>query len=102
MARSPLPDRQRSSACQIHATGDKGDADPICFARPLPEERYREQRRQRRHQSTEGRATRSAEDDNCAPLQNKRNDGHDDALEERLNREVGERYRPSLAPYKAK
>lgn len=53
---SLLPARQRSSACQKDACGDEDDANPICFVWPLPEERYCKQCRQRRHQSSKGRA----------------------------------------------
>jgi hypothetical protein len=51
------PARQRSSACQIDAGGDEGDADPVYFVWPLVEERYCQQCRQRRHQSSKGGAT---------------------------------------------
>src|SRR5438445_8172700 len=92
MALSLLPARQRSSARQIDTGGDEDDADPICFVWPLPEEWDCEQCRQRRHQRSKGRATRSAKDGNRAAIQKEGDNGHEHALENRLNCNVGERY----------
>src|SRR5260370_25315920 len=80
-----------SSARQRDTGRDEDDTRPICFIRPLAEKRYCKQCRQRRHQSSKGCASRSAKDGNRTAIQKKRNDGHDNALEKRLNRNVGER-----------
>src|SRR5258708_40288334 len=83
--------RQLSSARQINAGRDEDDTRAILFNRPLAEKRYCKQCRQRRHQSSKGCASRSAKDGNRTAIQKKRNDGDDNALEKRLNRNVGER-----------
>jgi len=85
------PARHRSYACQIDAGGDQDDVDPICFVWPLPEERYCKQRRQRRHQGSKSRATRRAKDGNRAAIQKEGDNGHENALEDRLNCHVGAR-----------
>src|SRR5215471_14448567 len=88
-----LSSRQRSSACQIHASGDEDNAEPIGFARPLGEERDSEQGRKRRHQGAERCAPRGTKNDNGTAIENNRNDSHENALENSLYRQIGERYR---------
>src|SRR3989442_252997 len=81
----------RSSACQIDTGGDQDDGDPIGLVWPLPEEGDGEQCRQRRHQSAKGGTTRSAKDGNRAAVQDERDNGHENALENRLRCNLSER-----------
>lgn len=69
---------------------------------PLPEEWYCKQCRQGRHQSSKGRATRSAKDGNRTAIQKEGHNGHENALENRLNCNVGARYLREAVPYNAR
>ena len=86
-----LPAPQLSSAGETDTSGDEDDPNPICLAWPLTKEWYRKQCRERRHQGSKGGTTGSAKDGNRTTVQKKGDNGHEYALENRLNRNLGER-----------
>ena len=81
----------RSAAREIDAGGDQCDAGPIRLAWPFAEQRDREQRRQGWHHGAECRPARRTQDRYRTTVQNNGDDRDEDALEDRLNCQIGER-----------
>ena len=68
-----------------HGEQNRNRRQPSPAVQRMPQERYGEQRRQCWHQRAKCRATRSPKDEHRAPIEDKRDDRHHNALENYLN-----------------